>query len=108
MPTQAYVGRSISLHPLRRQRAHMTVRLLKLQVFGQIQKRLDGELVGGARALRGSSRAWILAAGFVLQIEMQVGIRTLQAPPAGRPPVWCDLNSRGRARQPVAKKIGQN
>src|SRR5256885_1849755 len=102
MPTQAHVRRSISLHPLRRQCAHITVGLLKLQVFWQIEKRLDSELVGRTRTLGGSNRAWIQAAVFVLQIEMQVRVRTLQAPPPARPPVRGDLNSGGRALQPIA------
>src|SRR5260370_29871291 len=44
-PSQMHIGRTVTVHQLGRQGAHVAIGLIELKSFGQIESRLEGYLI---------------------------------------------------------------
>src|SRR5712692_7048782 len=103
-PTETHIRCCVSWHKLGRQGAHIAKGLIKLQVLGQIQRRLDHYLMVRAGPLRGASGCGVEACRPFAQFDIQVGVRASQAPPVCWRPIWRDFDSGRVAQKSVAEE----
>src|SRR3981081_603350 len=91
-----------------RQGTHITTGLLHLKVFGQIDERLDCDLVLRAGTYGRARGRGIQAAWPPFQIHVEIRIRTLQAPPVRWSPIRTDFHSGGTTQHAVAEEERDN